>query len=73
MSFREMTAENNENAALSPGGEMTLEDALAVYLYYLGDKDKIGEREERILDAAWKIIERHAKRKIAFPENGSAQ
>ena len=52
---------------------MTLEDALAVYLYYLEDADTIGEREEQILDAAWEVIERHAKRAIASSEGGSAQ
>ena len=52
---------------------MTLEDALAVYLYYLEDVDTIGEPEERVLDAAWEIIGRHAKRAIASWESGSTQ
>ena len=52
---------------------MTLEDALAVYLYFL-DEDNTEEREERILDAAWEIIERQAKKAIgSFPENGPGQ
>lgn len=67
-----MTAKNNEKAG-PLAGEMTLEDALAVYLYFLEDGDTIGEREERIIGAAWEIIERHAKRAIAFLESGSAQ
>jgi hypothetical protein len=75
MGFREMTAENNEKAGLFRGkpGEMTLEDALAVYLYYLVDKDTIGDHEERIAAAAWEIIERQAKRAIATAEKGPAQ
>ena len=63
-----MNKENKEDRGLSRGelGEMTVEDALTVYLYYLNDEDGIGEREERILDAAWEIIQRQAKRAIAF-------
>ena len=50
---------------------MTLEDALAVYLY-LQVVDTIGKREERICDAAWKIIERQGRRATkSFLGNGS--
>jgi hypothetical protein len=76
MGFREMTVEDNEKkAGLSQAraGVMTLEDALAVYLYFWQVGDTIGEREERILDAAWELIERQAKRAIAFTENDPAQ
>ena len=52
---------------------MTLEDALAVYLYFL-DEDTTEERDERIINAAWEIIEREARKAIAlFPKNGSDQ
>jgi hypothetical protein len=75
---RETTVENKKKkkAGRPRGGvgDITLEDALAVYLYYyLQDGDTIGEREERILDAAWEIIERQAKRAIAFSEKGPGQ
>ena len=54
-------------------GKMTLQDALAIYLY-LQVVDTIEEREERVSDAAWKIIERQARKAIgSFPENGSVQ
>ena len=54
--------------------KMTLEDALAVHLYYLEDGDTIGEREERVLDMACEMIDRApAKRAIASSESGSAQ
>ncbi len=38
---------------------MTLNDALAVYLYFL-EAEGIEVRDEQVLDAAWKIIERRA-------------
>ena len=70
-----MPAQNNETPGLSRGEpwDMTLEDALAVYLYYWESDGTIGEREERILDIAWKIIERQAKRAIELSKSGSAQ
>lgn len=52
---------------------MTLEDALALYLYFL-DEDTTEERDERIIDAAWEVIERQAKKAIgSLPENGPGQ
>ena len=52
---------------------MTLEDALAVWLYFL-DEDTIGESEERILDTAWETIALRAKVAIrSFPESSSGR
>ena len=52
---------------------MTLQDALAIHLY-LQAVDTIEEREERVSDAAWKIIERQARKAIgSFPANGPVQ
>ena len=68
-----MSVEDNEKKAelsQAGAGKMTLEDALAVYLYFWQDGDPIGEREERILDAAREVIERQAKTAIAFSRVG---
>src|SRR5215475_13036877 len=52
---------------------MTLQDALAIHLY-LQAVDTIEGREERVCDAAWKIIERQARKAIgSFPKNGPVQ
>jgi hypothetical protein len=42
---------------------MTLEEALAVYLYFqVGDT--LEKRNERVLDYAWKIIDQRARKAI---------
>ena len=52
---------------------MTLQEALAIYLYLQG-ANTIGKREEQIIDAAWKIIEREAKKAIeSIPGKSSDQ
>ena len=43
---------------------MTLEEALAVYLYYYHASEKLRRRDEQVLDAAWKIIDRRARKAI---------
>ena len=42
---------------------MTLEEALAVYLYFQV-ADTLERRNEPVLDAAWKIIDRRARKAI---------
>ncbi len=50
---------------------MTLEHALAVYLY-MHNAEMIGEREEQLLDTAWKIIDREARKAIeTLPEQSA--
>ena len=54
-------------------GKMTLQNALAIHLY-LQAADTIEEGEERVSDAAWKIIERQARKTIgSFSKNESVQ
>ena len=43
---------------------MTLEEALAVYLYHFQASETLERRDEQILDAAWKIIDQQARKAI---------
>jgi hypothetical protein len=47
---------------------MTLDEALAVYLYFQA-ADTLQKREERVLDTAWKIIDERARKAIEAPHD----
>ena len=54
---------------------MTLDEALAVYLYFQ-TADTLEKRDERVLDAAWKIIDQRARKAIEahdHPATGAVQ
>jgi hypothetical protein len=46
---------------------MTLDEALAVYLYFQV-ADTLEQRDERVVDAAWKIIDQRARKAIEAHE-----